>query len=62
MRRGFSFDVIYEGTGATHEIVKAADYSYQAFGYEDNGWLSDERRKRFQAIKWRIASREELPF
>jgi hypothetical protein len=44
------------------EIMQAADYSYQAYGYEDNGWLSDERHKRFQAIKWRVASREELPF
>lgn len=44
------------------EIVKADDYSYQAYGYEQNGWVSDLRRKRFHAIKYRFASREELPF
>ena len=45
------------------EIVKAADYSYQAKGYEVHGWSKDERRKRFSAIFWRVVTaRGELPF
>jgi hypothetical protein len=62
MRRGFTCEYLLDNLGVPNEVVRAADYSYQAYGYEGNGWLSDARRKRFQAIKWRIVSREELRF
>lgn len=45
------------------EIVKAADYSYQAFAYVAHGWSTDERLMRFHAIKYRaLTQRGELPF
>lgn len=44
------------------EAERAADYSYQAYGYEMSGWMSDRRRKRFLEIKWRVLSRQEIPF
>ena len=63
MRRGYTFETIAERTGIPQETIKAADYSYQAYGYEDNGWLSDERRKRFYQILWRVLSKSEgIPF
>jgi len=44
------------------EIINAADYSYQAKDYEVHGWLSDARRKRFHAIKYRaFAFAEDIP-
>lgn len=62
MRRGSSFEEIYANDEIACGHLKAADYSYQAYGYEPNGWVSDQRHKRFLQIKWRILSREELPF
>lgn len=63
MRRGIDFQSIVK-TGVTPlEIIKGADYSYQAFNHELSGWSSEMRRKRFQAIKYRITSSGEyLPF
>lgn len=63
MRQGFD-PVFVKGVSAySWEIIKAADYSYQAFGYIVSGWTNDQRCKRFYAIKYRIASiGEYLPF
>lgn len=62
MRRGISVDWFLEHSRDPIDIIKAADYSYQAYGYDMHGWTSDRRRKRFLEIKWRILSRQELPF
>jgi hypothetical protein len=46
-----------------NEIWRAADYSYQAYGYDVHGWSNDARRKRFHAIKYRaFAFAEDIPF
>jgi hypothetical protein len=63
MRRGESFEQINITSSIAVEIVRAADYSYQAFGYSVNGWTNDLRRKRFYKIFWRVVTaRGELPF
>jgi hypothetical protein len=63
MRRGCEIDDIADGTGIELEILKAADYSYQAWGYVDTGWLSNERRKHFYQILWRtLTGSEGIPF
>lgn len=62
MRRGITFEELIKHWPMPDNIIKAADYSYQAYGYEPNGWVSDLRRKRFHAIKVRFLTREELPF
>lgn len=63
MRRGYSIEQLSKGAITDTEILKAADYSYQARDYNLHAWLSDGRRKRFQAIVWRILThRGELPF
>lgn len=60
-RDGNKYDEIWFDN-ISDEISKAADYSYQAFGYWVSGWSSELRRKRFYEIKWRILTqREELP-
>jgi hypothetical protein len=55
MRQGHEFEEIWGAWPNVLPIAKAADYSYQAYGYEWNGWTSDRRRKRF-------LTRQELPF
>jgi hypothetical protein len=63
MRRGLDWSVIGVMSRIPREIVNAADYSYQAWGYEANGWVSEERRKRFYAILYRVLTEsEDIPF
>ena len=63
MRRGWEFETIARETGIHVTFLKAADYSYQAYGCEPNGWSGHRRYRAFLHIKWRILSRrEELPF
>lgn len=63
MRRGFSYKTLWDSGEHAVSILKAADYSYQAFGYSVNGWTNELRRKRFYQIFWRVATaRGELPF
>lgn len=63
MKRGFSFEFLSKSGYYTQEELKAADYSYQAFGYDVNAWSSDDRRKRFNAILWRVLTKQEVyPF
>lgn len=55
--------VTYRMWGIANEVVNAADYSYQAYGYEMSGWTSTARRKRFHAILIRVyTTRGEIPF
>lgn len=44
------------------EIVRAADYSYQAFSHATTGWLNNSRRRLFITIKRRRFHESELPF
>jgi len=45
------------------EIMRAADYSYQAKDYQEMGWSGEMRRHRFHAIKHRILTQREVyPF
>ena len=63
MRHGISVEYMQQYLTDPMDTMKAADYSYQAYGYEPSGWVSDLRRKRFHAIKYRITSSGEyLPF
>lgn len=63
MRRGDDFDGIITTTPIFPQIVRAADYSYQAKSYDVHGWSNDARRKRFHAIKYRaFAFAEDIPF
>jgi hypothetical protein len=63
LRRGRSFDEIWFEPKTNREALKAADYSYQAKGYEVHGWSNDTRHKRFHNIKWRILTNWEVfPF
>lgn len=63
MRRGITFEDLIKHWHAPEEIIKAADYSYQARDYYLHGWSNDRRRIRFHQIVWRILTqREELPF
>lgn len=62
MRRGVTPENIRVCTNCPEQVIRAADYSYQASDYMDGGWISNKRRERFYAIKCRILTREELPF
>lgn len=63
MRRGFDCEYLFDNLGVPNEVVKAADYSYQAKDYAINGWLNGLRFSRFLSIKWRIFTQlEVLPF
>jgi len=63
MRRGFTFEYLLDNLGVPNEVVRAADYSYQAFPYIMCGWINEKRFSRFHAIKWRVLTqRGELPF
>lgn len=63
MRRGVDCELMTNIFPHLSHVIKQADYSYQAWGYEPNGWVSEARRKRFSAIKYRITSSGEyLPF
>jgi len=45
------------------EIMRAADYSYQARDYDLHAWTNDMRRHRFHAIKHSILTQREVyPF
>jgi len=60
-RRGFSYKTLWDSGEHFSDILKAADYSYQAKDYQEMGWSGEMRRHRFHAIKWRIlAGREEM--
>ena len=63
MRRGFTCEYLLDNLGVPNEIVCAADYSYQAFGYSVNGWTNNLRRRRFYQILWRVVTAtEDIPF
>jgi hypothetical protein len=62
-RRGFDHDYMAYNQNFGKDIIKAADYSYQAFNHDLSGWRSQSRRKRFYAILVRVyATRGEIPF
>ena len=56
LRRGYSFGYLGTDIDAYVFILKAADYSYQAYNHELSGWISQSRQKRFHAIYWRIVT------
>lgn len=63
LRRGSDYEDMWNSGEHAQSILKAADYSYQAFPYIMCGWINDKRFSRFHAIKWRILTqRGELPF
>lgn len=63
LRRGFDTEWMLDLPSGNRNIILAADYSYQAKDYRVNGWMSDERRKRSQAMKLRIERvNGEIPF
>lgn len=63
MRRGFSDDYLAYNANFGKDIIKAADYSYQAYDHDLSGWTSADRRKRFHAILVRVyVTRGEIPF
>jgi len=59
LRRGETTEWLQAGDEYSQYAIKAADYSYQAFGCEPHGWSSHRRYRAFLHIKWRILSREE---
>lgn len=62
-RRGFTDDYMAYNANFGKDIIRAADYSYQAFNHGLSGWTNRRRRERFHAIKHRIlVRREELPY
>ena len=61
MRRGFSYKTLWDSGEHCSYVLKAADYSYQAYGYDLSGWTNAARRKRFNAIKWRIGTKRLAP-
>lgn len=60
MRRGFDFGFLSRTGQRPTEVIKAADYSYQAKDYVSDAWLSEARYSRFFSIKWRILSQREV--
>lgn len=63
MRRGLTFEQVYNYLCQDATITRAADYSYQAANYEVHGWSNNCRRARFHAIKYRsFAFPEDIPF
>lgn len=49
--------------GIPNEIIKAADYSYQANGYNFTGWVNDRRFiKFFNAMQGNRYSIWSIPF
>lgn len=61
MRRGFTCEYLLDNLGVPNEIVRAADYSYQASIYSIHGWASNRRRARF-FNRMAVLNNEELPF
>lgn len=57
MRRGYEFEKIDIPTFISFEVLKAADYSYQAENHNLHGWSSNLRYSRFIQIKWRVYTR-----
>lgn len=63
MRSDILWEVRLPLAGYSKEIIRAADYSYQARDYDVHGWSNDTRHKRFHNIKWRILTNWEVfPF
>lgn len=60
MRRGFAISYIQERWAVDNEIIKAADYSYQAKNYSVHAWSSGDRRYRFNAIRYRILAATQV--
>jgi len=61
MRRGQAFDWLNAQSISTEEVLKAADYSYQARDHEVHAWSNNMRRKWFHKTLWRILSRRYVP-
>jgi hypothetical protein len=57
MRRGVAPENIRACTDYPEPIIRAADYSYQAYGYLSTYWISERRMHRFLEIKWRYLTR-----
>jgi hypothetical protein len=63
MRSSYGYDWLLTKYHFSEEVLRAADYSYQASDYLDGGWISNKRRERFYAIKCRILTQREVyPF
>lgn len=60
MRRGYDWEFIAFNANGGRKAMQAANYSYQARNYDAHGWSNDTRRKRFNAIKWRISSKAQI--
>lgn len=62
-RRGYAYrqEGLLADTG--WDILKAADYSYQAKDYVVHGWSNNMRHAWFKKTMWRILTqREVFPF
>lgn len=62
-RYGLDVEFVARRNGIPLEIVKAADYSYQANGYNFTGWVNDRRFiKFFNAMQGNRYSIWSIPF
>jgi len=63
MRWGQSFDWLNAQSIPTEDVLKAADYSYQAATYHVHGWSNDRRRRLFHKAMWRVLTQRGVyPF
>lgn len=62
MRRGVSIDWFAEHSNHSLYAIKAADYSYQAYSYEQSGWINRRRYNEFRHLQAIRGFIWDLPF